>query len=233
MAGLTQEHKRIIDYVTPQGVTTTRTTKGILFRFPNGDTEMLHYSVSDWRGTRNFRANLKRNGIEYPGDYANARKKNPPMKSSIERVREALKDLDPNRITTVDLHEKLKSQGQNMNTATIQQVMMHIGYWHDFKKPKSKQTFVWHPPVDPKEIIEPLEDMEDLVEYADDTTDQDATTIEEIIVQANKDADREESLSTDNAWTVQLDLIDGNITIDMLRMLYMAAGLNVEMRVWR
>jgi hypothetical protein len=111
--------------------------------------------------------------------------------------------------------------------------MIHLGYWHDYKPSKSRKTFVWHPPVDPKEIIEPVEDMKNLVEYADDTNDQDVTTIEEIIVQANKDADREESFSTDNAWTVQLDLIDGNITIDMLRMFYMAAGLNVEMRVWR
>jgi Fe-S-cluster formation regulator IscX/YfhJ len=233
MAGFTQEHKRIVDYVTPQGVTTTRTTKGLLFRFPNGETEMLHYTVSDWRGTRNFRANLRRNGIEYPGDYSDRKNKKPPMKSSIERVKEALKDLDPDRVTTVQLHAKLTEHGQTMNTSTIQHVMIHLGYWHDYKPSKSRKTFVWHPPIDPKEIIEPVEDMKNLVEYADDTTDQTDANGETVIVSIPKETHIPMVIDDRNSWPVQLDHLDGTITIDQLRIIYMAAGLNVEMRVWR
>jgi hypothetical protein len=228
MAGFTQEHKRIVDYVEAQGVTVTRTTKGLLFRAPNNETTVLHWTESDWRSTRNFRANLKRMGIEYPGDYQRAGMKKPPMKSSVEKIQEALKDLDPNRVTTSELFKRT-----NVTTATITRVMLHLGWWHEYKKPKSTKPIVWHPPVDPKEVIEPVEDMKNLVEYADDTndkTDANSTSLDISAVEAFSQAVHN---TPDNSWPVQLDHLDGTITIDQLRIIYMAAGLNVEMRVWR
>lgn len=233
MAGLTKEHVRIIDYVTPQGVTTLRTTKGILFRMPNGETEMLHYTVSDWRGTRNFRANLRRNGIEYPGDYENKKSKKPPKKDSIEKVKSVLSDFNSDSVTTVEIYKKLKTIGTPANATTIQGVMLYLGYWHDYKKPDARTTFVWHPPIDPKEIVEPLEDMENLVEYADDTDDE--TDADTETVNVSTVAVTENALHNDGVehWFVQLDGLDGSITIDQLRIIYMAAGFNLEVRLTR
>jgi hypothetical protein len=229
MAGFTQEHKRIVDYVEAQGVTVTRTTKGLLFRAPNNETTVLHWTESDWRSTRNFRANLKRMGVEYPGDHSNDKKRKTPTKVSIERIQEALKDMDPNNVNGRELRQRVP----NMSIMTINSVMQYLGYWHEFKPKGSTRTTVWHPPYDPKEIIEPVEDMKNLVEYADDTTDKTDANSTSLDISAVEAFSQAVHNTPDNSWPVQLDHLDGTITIDQLRIIYMAAGLNVEMRVWR
>lgn len=243
MAGLTKEHVRIINYVEPQGVSVIRTTKGMLFRMPNGSTEMLHYTASDWRATRNFRANLRRNGIEYPGDYTDKKQKRPPYKESIEKVRAAINDLDADRVTTVQIAAKT-----GMGSGTIAHVMHHIGYWHEYKPNTSRKTFIWHPPIDPKEIVTPLEDME-LEEYIDPNEVeivQELNYAQKALIEMEKEKEQRkaainehgkyadtDSMEVVKGWAVSLDDLDGSVTIDQLRMLYMATGLNVEIRVWK
>lgn len=211
MPGLTREHLRIINYLEPQGVTVTRTTKGLLFRLPNGSTESLHFTQSDWRATRNFRAQLRRNGVEYPGDYSQAKSRKKPYKQSVEKITTALESWpEGERVTTVELCRRTG----NMTSSTVVHVMQSLGWWHDYKKPGSRQTYYWNPPIDPHEIVEELPEPE---------------PVEDPI---NRPALRE-FLDTVDSWCVQLDGLDQTTTVAQLRALYAASGLNAELRVWR
>jgi hypothetical protein len=215
MPGLTKEHVRVIKYLEPQGVTTTRTKDGLLFRMPDGGTEMLHYTQSDWRGTRNFRANLRRHGVEYPGDYQDrGKRRKPPYADSIAKVEAALADLNPDQVTTVEI---CKATGQISSTVT--HVMIHLGWWHDYKTPKSKQTFVWHPPFDPTEIVE-------LVEDAEPEPEPETRPV------PGKPGVRE-FLDSVESWTVDLATLDPTTTLGQLVKLYAASALHVEVRIWR
>jgi hypothetical protein len=212
MAGLTREHARVIDYLEAQGATATRTTKGLMFRGPDGQTATLHWTESDWRSTRNFRANIRRMGLQYPGERP--AKAKPVMETTRKRVLAAIDALESRGepVTTTALCVEAKS-----NTATVQNAMVDLGWWHEYRKPNRRGTTItWLRPLEnPTEILEPL-----------------PTSLEDQ-PPAPQAAVSREFLDTVDSWTSELDRIDQSTTVAQLRALYAATGLSVELRVWR
>ena len=51
-----------------QGVTVTRTKKGLLLRLPDGSSTVKHFTESDVRGNANLMARLRRAGVVHPDD---------------------------------------------------------------------------------------------------------------------------------------------------------------------
>jgi hypothetical protein len=233
MAGLTQEHVRLINYLEPQGVTVTRTTKGLLFRFPDSSTYTIHWTQSDWRATRNFRANVRAHGLEWPGDYqTKAKRTKPPLKSSIEKVTQALADLNPETVTTVDI-----ARVTGMGSATIAHTMVALGWWHDYKPTNSRRSFVWHPPVDPKAPADTIPDIPEEPESSGALTQTPSETLSEPVAEPVATPIRQhagrEFIDSADSWTVDLDSLNPKITVGKLAALYASTGLQVEIRVWR
>jgi len=194
-------------------VTTTRTTKGLVFRLPNGETESLHFTQSDWRATRNFRAQLRRNGLEYPGDYTRFKgRKGKPQSSTIEKLTEALADIDhapEAAVTTVELCSRT-----GLNSPAVVRGMQELGWWHDYRKPGARLTLVWHPPFDPTEVIEEIEPEPPTLSIV-------------------PDAPEREFIDSVDSFAVPLDELDPSTTISQLLALYRATGLACELRAWR
>lgn len=212
MAGVTREHERLIKYVEPQGVSVTRTKKGLLFRFPNGETEMIHFTQSDWRATRNARANFRRNGVEWPGDLRGKK----PYKATVEKVRGAVEALVARgeEVTSIAIKRELGMQAGAENS--VKNAMIALGWWHDYRTPGSRQTLVWHPPLENgSEVVEEVEDAED------DNGD--------LLVKPPA----REFIDTVDSWCVDVDTLDQSTTVAQLRAMFAASGLKAELRAWR
>jgi len=211
LPGLTRFHEQLINYVEPQGVVVSRTTDGLRFKFPNGKSDAIHFTQSDYRATRNTRANFRRNGIEWPGDARGGKKqvKNPSPKT-LAAVEAAVAGKDDLSITDV-------ATATGISFYAVQGALVKLGWWRDYGSSRSSNVR-WHPPLeDPKA---PAESM--VIEPADDDADQPDPT---------PPAERE-FLDTHDSWTVDVDAVEA-ITMGDLRAAYQAAGLAFEVRVWK
>jgi hypothetical protein len=206
MPGVTRFHQQLMDYVEPQGVTVTRTTKGLLFRFPNGETEMLHFTNSDWRATRNTRANFRRNGIQWPGDFGD--KKRPSTTAGTVKKVEAY-------LATLPAGEHVSSShvaaGANVSFPAVAGAMVKLGWW----KESTERLAKWAPPIEnPTEVVE-------------EVTEPDAEPT------PTPSAHYREFLDTVDSWVTELEDIEGGMTVQQLLSTCRAMGLAVELRVWR
>lgn len=210
MPGVTRAHQQLIDYVEPQGVSVVRTTKGLLFRFPNGATEMIHFTQSDYRATRNARANFRRNGIEWPGDAIARKTTKSPSAKTLEAVAPVLAGRDALMVAEV-------AREAGVGFYAAQGAMVKMGWWRDYGNAKSAAVR-WHPPIEnPSEVLE---------EITEDAADEPEPTPPE----------QREFLDTVDSWAVDLDAIANEnrlIYVSDLVASYRAAGLAVELRVWR
>lgn len=210
MAGLTKFHQQLINFVEPQGVSITRTTSGLLFRFPNGETEMIHFTQSDWRATRNARANFKRNGIQWPGDWGDKKRVNPTAKT-LTRVREYVDSIADPLDGGVTVTSVVDATG--VSFPSVVPALQKLGWW----KATPSRLSHWLPPIEnPKEVIEEV--------LADD--EPEPTTV------PSRSHERE-FIDTVDSWTANLEDLDATITVGSLLSAYRAAGLRLELRVWR
>jgi hypothetical protein len=211
MPGLTREHQRLIKYVEPQGVTVTMTKSGLLFRFPNGGTEMIHYTSSDWRATRNNRANFRRNGIAWPGDDSQdggARSK--PRATTLARVNAALDQFSPEQAAAgLSVTEVSKASG--VTFFAVENSMRAAGWWKDYGLQGK-----WFPPIlDPNEVVEEVEVEDDEVALPS----QDLAPVTE---------------DDHTPWMVTLaDLVVPGLTVEDLVATFQAMGLAAEVKLWR
>lgn len=209
MPGITRAHAQLINYVEPQGVTVVRTTKGLLFRFPNGGTEMIHFTQSDYRATRNARANFRRNGIEWPGDSTAHKVTKNPSAKTLEAVAPVLAGRD-----NLIVNDVARDAGVGFYAA--QGALVKLGWWRDYGNPKSSAVR-WHPPIEnPSEVVE---EIDAAAEEPEPTP-----------------TDQREFLDTVDSWAVDLDAIANEnrlIYVNDLVASYRAAGLAVELRVWK
>jgi hypothetical protein len=212
MAGLTKEHQRLIKYAEAQGVTTKRTRKGIYFYFPNGQSDLIHWTQSDWRATRNSRANWRRNGIAWPGDDSqHGGERSKPRATTMARVNVALDQLTPEqREKGVSVTEISTLSG--VTFFAVENSMRAAGWWKDFGVQAK-----WFPPIlDPNEVVEEVEVEDD----------------DEIPTQPVED---QAPVENDHApWTVTLaSLVVPGLTVEDLVATFQAMGLEAEVKLWR
>lgn len=126
-----KEIVRLLDHIEPQGVTYTRTTKGVLLRLPDKTTAMLHWTGSDVREPKNVRARLKRAGVTWPGDDAPLPDyiTEPPTARTLNRVQTVTASWEQRYITGGQLNRLLRDAGDKpMNSMTSQRALYALGW---------------------------------------------------------------------------------------------------------
>lgn len=153
MAGLSmKEIARIIEYVEPQGVSVTRTKKGLLLRLPNGKTEMVHFTNSDHRAFENQRARLHRAGIELPTDR-HALKNLPDYitagsmrQATLDRAQRVLDDMgSPRKVTATEFMEA----GGAPNHGLANRTLYHLGWLPQTDRKRAHK--IWLQPIENEE----------------------------------------------------------------------------------
>lgn len=210
MPGITREHQRLIDYVEPQGVTWKRTTKGIRFEFPNGGSDEIHFTQSDWRALRNTRANFRRNGIEWPGD-AGAHKgkgKGKPRANNLAKAKALIATLDPEQLQK-GLTIAEMTRLTDLSFYAAENCLRALHWWKDWGVQGR-----WHPPLDnPTEVLEEVEGAEE--------------------EEPERSADLPEP-EPGEPWSVDLaSLVVPGLTVEELVGTFAALGMRAELTIWR
>jgi hypothetical protein len=232
-----KEIRRIVDHIEPQGVNVTRTTKGLLLRLPDGNTEMIHFTTSDHRAYANTRAKLHRAGVTLPSDRHAIKLPNYISSGTItrqtkERATEVLAKMgNPMRLTAQEFMEA----GGAPNMQAAPRVLFHMGWLPDKDKKGSKGK-IWMCPIeDETEPIDPSHPEPEETPVAETEPAPEAEQIPEPLTPPVSIAPvpRITPFDSANSWPVDLDSIDDNATLWQLRTLYEASGLNVEVRISR
>lgn len=229
-----KEISRLLEHVERQGVKVTPTTKGYLLRLPNGDTAMVHKSLSDWRAPLNIRARLRQAGIDWPTDHQlGAKFDDAPRKvraATIAAWRKTLGDPLPSSVTISDVmashfgadSPKVTSGGYRDQA---QKVLLALGYKPTTMKDNKARIWVLEVPepvspladVDPEEHPEIANAIRSLPRIAPAETEQTA---------------EREFVDTVDSWVLDhSDLAD--VKFGAVARTLAAADLRFELRVWR
>lgn len=260
MAGMARkEIARLLDHIEPQGVSVTRTTKGVLLRLPDDTTTMLHFSGSDVREPKNVRARLKRAGVSWPGEESPLPQwiAERPTQRTLDRVQAVLATYEHRYITGGQLSRLLVAAGDKpMNSMVTQRALYHLGWVATGKSTGRK----WLRPLE----LEPDPFAEEAAELAAAAEAEAAAA--EAEAEAKAEAKRqlelaahnaaaepvhlepkpERSLSlvpdgarpaevqpTDDSWAISLDTLPNDLNVTQLWVLLQALGLQGEIRVRR
>lgn len=239
MAGMSmKEIARIVEHVEPQGVTVTRTKKGLLLRLPNHETTMVHFTTSDVRAVKNLRATLKRAGVTMPNDRHTAQAELAPYITNVtptqrtkDRAQASLDKLGLRKVTT----KQLVAAGGAPNVIQASQVLFALG-WTPSKTTRNARRY-WLAPVetDPEPIV--LEGAEALTAMQHALGQPTLTAVEASAESETSAAGvvgghAREFIDTAESWAAWDDL-PGDMTLDQARRFLAALGMQGELRVWR
>lgn len=238
MAGMSRkEIARLLDHIEPQGVTTTRTTKGVLLRLPDQSTTMLHFTGSDVREAKNVRARLKRAGVSWPTDgepLGDRILTSRPQKRTLEVAAEALSRWEGRSITGAQLR-RLLPEGVTMTVHTSQVALWHLG-WTPTGSATARK---WLRPIDTEPEPEHLLTSAELAarELAalpapQPEAPQLSLVHDEVPPAAAAGAVRE-FIDTHDSWTATAAALPPDLTMAQLAGVLDAFGLASEIRVWR
>jgi hypothetical protein len=198
-------------HVERQGVKVTRTKKGLLFRLPNQDTMMVHFSSSDVNQVHQVRRELKRAGILMPAEAKSVSKH--PTKANRDLVTQILQELgDPEVVELKEVRAKALALGHQTATGTISGVLLSLGY----SASGSTVSRRYHRP---QEVIAKLpEDIEQEIRQ------------ERAIIAANPEV---EFIDTVGSWMVDPTQLPSTLTIEAAAALLAKVGLGMQIRVWK
>lgn len=241
MPGLSmKETRRLVEHVQRQGVTATKTKNGVLLRLPNGESTVVHYSVSDYRGPQKLRAQLKRAGVSWPTDPGVHRQTGKPSKQTQERALRALESLgNPDRVTTKELAMAMGMDSRT-NGATIVRYLTWAG-WDQVGKTNAAH---WLAPL-PDDATDPFPTAEavtvDEAPAAAEAAPEAATAVDETPAPTQPEIAPDqptapqgrEFIDTADSWTADWDKLPPETTLGTLRAMLDAMGLSAEIRTWR
>lgn len=258
MPGLSmKETRRLIEHIEPQGVRATKTKNGLLLRLPNGDSTVVHYSVSDHRGPAKLRATLKRAGVTWPTDPGQHTQKAKPGKLTQERGEKALKALgDVPQLTTREMALAMGLDPKK-NGAQVRRYL----YWAGWQPVGNTLTARWLRPL-PDDTTDPFPTAEvetaaqlEAVTVAEEAPEETSETPEEApdapqapeeVAEAPEPTpDPEpaaaaatgpqvrEFIDTADSWAADWDAMPDEMTVGQLRQMFALLRLNVELRTWR
>jgi hypothetical protein len=228
MIGITREHQRLIEYVTPQGVTVIRTSAGLTFTFPNGESESISWGQSDYRSLKQTRANFRRHGILWPGDPSSTAKPSTtvtkPMKATVEKVRAAVDKLTPEQLqagVTITDVVALSGTAHYATEASLRSMF----WWKQWGR-----LGKWFPPLqNPAEVVEEVNLP--ALPAAPSTA---AAAPAAAPAAPARSADDLPPAAAPESWSTTLaSLVVPGLTVDELVGTFAALGLNTELRIWR
>lgn len=251
MAGMSRkEIARLLDHIEPQGVGTTRTTKGVLLRLPDDTTTMLHWTGSDVREAKNVRARLKRAGVSWPtdggedlGPRITAHK---PLKSTVAKVEKALERWDQHTINASQLVRLCggvpnapKGQGggrEGLTILTAQRALYALG-WQPIGRSTARK---WVRPIElePEPIdLTPAAEPEPMLVAAHAAAPEPMHPEPHRLSLVPSDDDNPSASGpaepVPDSWAMNLEHLPNDTTIAGLWMMLSALGLTGELRVWR
>lgn len=251
MSALSQkDQRRLLLHVEKQGVNVTETKKGYLMRFPNGKTEMLHKSQSDYRGVNNLKASLKRSGITWPFDGEKAElpkyiTDSPPRKSTLEKYLTTLEAMGEGRqLEEVTATELARAHWSRLrpedpfpkNTGTVLSTAFRVLYGLGYKQTayrKGKFGFVWELPVTEKPAVTQAAPFAPPQMFAPEPEPTEEKPMGELhTLPAPPPDDGREFIDSVESWTLDPAVIAEDSVGSLIRMTQ-AAGLKFEIRVWR
>jgi len=208
MAGLSaKEQRELLASLEEQGVPMRQVKSGIRLEFPDGSTEMLHRTPSENRGTMNLRASIRRAGYQWPFDGQRPKKDRPMKRRSSSQIRETVQTMVSDR---EEVNPTEISEVTDIQLSTVISHLRKLGF--ELDRPGHWRRHL-HPTI-------PVE-----------TT---ATEEEEPApVTAEKTHDGREFIDSVDSWTVKLTTSIAESTVGDLHKHYKAAGMRMEIRVWR
>lgn len=224
---------RLVKHVTAEGVTVTRTKKGLLFRFPNGSTEMIHFTPSDHRWQANTRASFRRAGISWPGDDTTP--KVPDNVSggglthqSRDRARAALVKLgNPTDVTPAEITQAVEELFDlTLPHVTASRMLYHSGFRPTLER--RRKAVIWERELSETEAAELFAQTIDV-----EPATEPMPAIEPATVQPSAQDPEREFIDSVDSWPLNLELLQDDMTLGQLRAFAAAAGLNIEVRTWK
>ncbi len=219
MPGLSKkETARLLTHVEAQGVQVTDVKNGVMLRLPNGESTVVHYSVSDHRGPAKLRSQLKRAGVTWPTDGDEQR--GLPTHRAREVGTTALANLgNPDETKIGPVRDQFAALGwENPTNGTLRRVMLWLGY----EPVGATISLRWvkpHPIID-LPVAEPEPEPAPLVALEDVNGPDPATPA------------AREFIDTHDSTAADLDRL-ADYPIATVRTILEAVGLAVEVRVWR
>lgn len=235
MAGMPRKEVEIVlKHVEKQGATLKETKNGVMILFPDGSTAMTHWTTSDKNAFRPLRAAVKRAGLTWPGDSTNHKIQSSP--ATLKAIRKAFYDNNYKPMTTAELMQAVKVTNPTISRAHSSGELV-----------KLKRGLYTLP-----ELFVEKEEINYTGQLAGAAPEPDYPNIEHAkkLVEANLDikisADRTgminqlktpepkmDFIDERDSWTIDLHKIDPLATVSSLYDAYRAAGLEMEIRVWK
>lgn len=259
MAGLSQkDQKRVIDHVQAQGVGVTDTKKGYLMRFPDGGTAMLHKTQSDRMAPMALRAQLRRHGISWPFDGAIAElpkyiTEGDMRDSSLDAYRRHLGDPLPDEafpaVLTRQVYE-FRNPGKTMpkNHAPTQtyRALYRLGYVPGGRYGEKHEGKAWvrrpeetpdvttgeRKPFAPPQMFAPEPEPAAVAELKSEVTTLEVNPSASVQSVTGPQSGGREFIDSVESWTLDVDTI-ADIPVETMARMMRAAGLEVEIRVWK
>lgn len=237
MAGMSRkEIARLLDHIEPQGVTTTRTTKGVLLRLPDQSTTMLHFSGSDVREAKNVRARLKRAGVSWPTDgdaLPDAILTSRPQKRTLDKASAALERWEGRSITGAQLR-RLLPEGESMTVHTSQVVLWHLGWTPTGPATARKWLRPLAAEPEPEHLLTSAElAARELAAQPQAEPEAPQLALVPDDVPAAPAGALREFIDTADSWTASPAALPPELTVTQLAQVLAAFGLQSEIRVWR
>jgi hypothetical protein len=251
MSGMSpKEIRTLLKSLDEQGVNMKRTKNGYLLYLPDGRTESVHLTPSEYKGTLALRASIKKAGLKWPTDTELKAKPvfedfvvpdyiskgGTPLPRVLKEVQDALETLASQGHVEVFPKQIIDVSGRApRDYATIYRALIALDYEPVIKK--GGQVKRWRKRPDPVDAPPETEGM--AVVTAQPVLEAPAPAPAPAPV-ARPAADSSaavmgrEFIDTADTWTVELrSTTVSELTMKQLKQVYMAAGLQVELRVWR
>lgn len=250
MAGMSRkEIDTVLKGLEAQGCELVPRKNGTVVRFPNGGHTSFHYSQSDTNDRKYSRALIRRNGLKWPLD-GESRKKDimapagrPRNEQKWAAIRATLAHREEQGYTTHQMALLRKETGES--DAFLRRVLIEEGYSKDeatatWSKPSAgpvtvesklvvpgySTPFFEEPKIMPSKLTE-------AIKTAGQTTAATPVNVNPVSAPAPvKETDRE-FIDTHESWTIDINPSIKAQTVDDLLRIYAAAGLEMELRVWR
>lgn len=251
------EQARFIKSMEEQGVGVTRTTKGLLLRLPNGESTAVHFTHSDHRSQKNLMSVLRRAGVRHPEDPKNVTEL-PTTITQSQPVAPRTKRTILEYIQVAGYPDTVRVMDIVAKTGLVHITVTRALYQMGFKPVDGRRkTRDW---VTPEEILARAPKPEERPEAPAPDPDRESPTFQrmkavepkvpheqvevrsavvEEVVEAPPQPPQEtpeppterEFIDTHDSWVADLARVPNPVReyIDGLR----AAGLEVEIRVWR
>jgi hypothetical protein len=264
MAGMPmKEISALVGHLEPQGVTTTRTKKGLMLRLPDGTSTMLHFTGSDVRERDNVRARIHRAGLSWPGDDLTASAQRTPSPRNMARAQAVLDGFDGDSIRPIELARLVTAaDGQKFSRESASRVLHALGWsvmgrtsgqrWHrPAAEPEPLPELVTnghHPePIEP-EPTEPEPTEPELVAEPEPEPWLPAggiavTVAPELVaepepiepepIEPEPEPEPHPDAAVPGSWAMELEHLPAETTIAQLWVYIAALGLQGEVRVWR